>query len=249
MFLFTTRAKAKKLQSQGFETIDVSSRGIEPYVFLSPFYPHGKIPVIGMRNTFSDSVEGIWQGLKIIDGNIDPSRFKGRGKKRPGKISGHLYYDEVIGYKEARHLIYKPTYISMLLNCPKANKLVKELSLRMLEDPEKVIYMYDFDTNSDINNTSKPLAHASLLVEFLNENIQELIYFQNDPEEAKTIYLEEFMESKGMKLPDTDFSKLSTLEKQFLRMKAEGFTSEVYYSFPLAKQIIQDWFIQGLYLD
>ena len=51
---------------------DVSSYADHPFCTLSPFWPHGGIPVPGMIRTTSDSVEGIWQGLKLIDGKIAP---------------------------------------------------------------------------------------------------------------------------------------------------------------------------------
>ena len=55
---------------------DVSSYADHPWCTLSPMWAHGGIPVPGMQGTVSDSVEGIWQGLKIIDGSIAPSFFK-----------------------------------------------------------------------------------------------------------------------------------------------------------------------------
>ncbi len=45
------------------EVIDVTSKGDFPFVKLSPFYPHGNIPVPFSQNHFAKSVEGIWQGL------------------------------------------------------------------------------------------------------------------------------------------------------------------------------------------
>jgi hypothetical protein len=57
---------------EGAAVYDVSSYADHPYCTLSPFWPHGGIPVPGMPGTTSDSVEGIWQGLKLIDGKIAP---------------------------------------------------------------------------------------------------------------------------------------------------------------------------------
>jgi catechol 2,3-dioxygenase-like lactoylglutathione lyase family enzyme len=67
---------------------DVSSYADFPYCTLSPMWPHGGIPVPGMPGTTSDSVEGIWQGLKVIRGEIAPRYFSGPGPKRGGKPSG-----------------------------------------------------------------------------------------------------------------------------------------------------------------
>ena len=54
----------------------------------------GGIPVPGMPGTVSDTVEGIWQGLKVIRGKIAPHLFRGRGQKRGGKPAGHQYGDK-----------------------------------------------------------------------------------------------------------------------------------------------------------
>lgn len=41
--------------------IDVTSKGDEPWVRFSPFYPHGGIPIPNSAAT-AQSVEGLWQG-------------------------------------------------------------------------------------------------------------------------------------------------------------------------------------------
>lgn len=49
---------------------------------LSPFYPHGNIPVPFSENTFAYSVEGIWQGLKVFESaDIDTSKFEVQNMK------------------------------------------------------------------------------------------------------------------------------------------------------------------------
>ena len=43
---------------------------------LSPFYPHGGIPVPFSEGYTATRVEGIWQGLKVFDNeDIDISMF------------------------------------------------------------------------------------------------------------------------------------------------------------------------------
>ena len=58
---------------------DVSSYADEPFCRLSPMYVHGGIPVPGMAGITSDTVEGIWQGLKLIRGKTAPRYFRTRG--------------------------------------------------------------------------------------------------------------------------------------------------------------------------
>jgi hypothetical protein len=59
----------------GAELIDVTSRGPEPWVRFSPFFPHGSIPIPFSPGRTAQSVEGIWQGLKVFEkADVDPSR-------------------------------------------------------------------------------------------------------------------------------------------------------------------------------
>src|SRR5262249_23636977 len=79
--------------------LDVTSKGEEPWVRFSPFYPHGGIPVPNSPGTFAQSGEGLWQGLKVFEReDIDPSRWQItslRGIKRAGrsrgKVLGHRF--------------------------------------------------------------------------------------------------------------------------------------------------------------
>src|SRR5690348_4260094 len=104
--------------------LDLTSRGPEPWVRFSPFYPHGGIPVPFSPGTTAASVEGIWQGLKVFEReDVDPARFAittMRGIKRSarqhGRVLGHRAGvsgdrgDRLLAYAEARRAIYLPTY-------------------------------------------------------------------------------------------------------------------------------------------
>src|SRR4029077_8290920 len=55
---------------------DVTSKGEEPWVRFSPFWPHGGIALPNSPGEFAESVEGLWQGLKVFEKEeIDPSRW------------------------------------------------------------------------------------------------------------------------------------------------------------------------------
>src|SRR5262249_4515523 len=97
--------------------LDVTSKGEGPWVRLSPFYPHGGIPVPHSPGTFAQSVEGLWQGLKVFEReDIDPSRWQVRdmrGIKRAGRargrVRGHRFgvgSAVLLGYRDARYNIY-----------------------------------------------------------------------------------------------------------------------------------------------
>src|SRR4051794_5968159 len=57
--------------------LDVTSRGPAPWVRFSPFYPHGGIPVPYSSEYTAQSVEGIWQGLKVFaSADVDLAKLK-----------------------------------------------------------------------------------------------------------------------------------------------------------------------------
>lgn len=147
--------------------IDVSSRGSGPYRKLSPFSHDSsyQIPVPGIEEIRADSVEGIWQGLKVIDGVSDFSLFQGKPKKRKGKPQGHIFKEDILGYVNARKQIYVPAYVYHVVNCA-LDFVKKDLEERVrLSNP---VDLFDVESNCEINDTSRPYSHAALLVNVLN---------------------------------------------------------------------------------
>ena len=149
--------------------LDVTSKGGDPWIRFSPFYPHGDIPVPFSPGYVSASVEGIWQGLKVFESmDIDPSKFtittmKGikRSTRRYGNILGHragVTGDHLLSYVEARRTLYLPSYFWILAH--QLQYLVQELA-RM--EQEKTLVLLDYETNDDIENTARPLSHAGLV--------------------------------------------------------------------------------------
>lgn len=148
---------------------DVTSRG--EFKRLSPFYPHGGIPVPFSGSVTSQSVEGIWQGLKVFKSEgVDISKFDNtsmKGLKRRGICLGHqkgLGSKELLGYIDARKKIYIPSYNWML-----ENKCGEDLKIIRHHLGETIIFL-DYDTNDDVEDTSKPLSHASLIKKYLENN-------------------------------------------------------------------------------
>ena len=103
------------------EIFDVTSKG--EYKRLSPFYPHGGIPVPFSGTVTSASVEGIWQGLKVFESEgIDFRCFSNRTMKdlkRTVRTHGHclghqkgLGSRQLLGYIEARKEIY-PNFFTL----------------------------------------------------------------------------------------------------------------------------------------
>ncbi len=149
--------------------LDVTSKSKDKFVQLSPFYPHGKIPVPFSEGYTSKSVEGIWQGLKVFnDQDVDISKFeiesmKGikRTVRRYGTPLGHrkgVTGDLLLTYLDARKLIYIPSYEWVLKN--KVASLIKELT--DLSKNNNIVLL-DYTTNDDIFNLKTPLSHAGLI--------------------------------------------------------------------------------------
>lgn len=168
-------SKRKKLatilkQYPGAIPADVTSVATDGLVKLSPFYPHGGIPVPFSEGFTATCVEAIWQGLKVFEScDVDIQMFKNdtmknikRTVRRFGKPLGHrkgVYGTELLGYIEARKQIYIPTYKWVLEN--KVANIIERL--RTASNEGKTIILLDYDTNADVENAKKPLSHASLI--------------------------------------------------------------------------------------
>ncbi|MCH5312422.1 MAG: hypothetical protein J1E57_10800 [Prevotella sp.] len=148
---------------------DVTSSATDGLVRLSPFYPHGDIPVPFSEGYTASCVEAIWQGLKVFEGSdVDVSLFNNntmKGLKRTvrkyGRPLGHrkgVGGTELLGYIEARKQIYIPTYRWVL-----ENKVADIIERLRKASETKTIILLDYDTNADVENASKPLSHASLI--------------------------------------------------------------------------------------
>jgi Family of unknown function (DUF6939) len=153
--------------------IDVTSRGPEPWVRFSPFYPHGGIPVPLSPGAESASVEGIWQGLKVFEHeDVDPTRFTNtsmrhlkRGGGTRGRVLGHragLQSATLLDYVAARYAIYLPAYRWVLDHC--LSDPLREL--RRLTTKASVALL-DYELNANIDDASRPLSHASLVRAYL----------------------------------------------------------------------------------
>ena len=159
----------------GALVVDGTSRGEEPWVRFSPFFPHGGIPVPNSPGLFAQSVEGLWQGLKVFENeDIDPSRWevtdmrgiKRAGRKR-GKVLGHRFgvgSDVLLGYRDARYRIYLPAYRWVV-----ENRLAEEVKRLRDQVADRPVVLLDYETNGDVEDLSRPLSHAALVRFFLQE--------------------------------------------------------------------------------
>ncbi|WP_203925506.1 DUF6939 family protein [Virgisporangium ochraceum] len=159
----------------GRVVLDVTSRGPEPWVRLSPFYPHGGIPVPLSPGVVGASVEGIWQALKVFEnadvdaGKLGVTTMSGlkRTVRRFGPVRGHragLHGRHLLAYEAARREIYLPAYRWVLEH--RAADLVAEL--RALAAGPGVVLL-DYTTNGDVADLATPLSHAALVARFVTD--------------------------------------------------------------------------------
>ena len=148
---------------------DVTSRAKDGLVRLSPFYPHGGIPVPFSEGYTATCVEGIWQGLKVFESeDIDTSMFRNdtmkgikRTARKHGRVLGHrkgVHGTEILGYVEAKHQIYIPAYRWMLEH--KAMDIIERLRKA---SETRTIVLLDYNTCCDVDDETKPLSHAYLV--------------------------------------------------------------------------------------
>ncbi len=175
------RKKMETLEKEypGAMIIDVTSHADDEFVKFSPFYPHGGIPIPYSNGVTSQTVEGIWQGLKVFENvGVDVHSFKitdmkniKRTSRKFGDCLGHrkgIRGEEMLEYIEARKEIYLPAYKWVL-----ENKLKKLVTAIRIIAKNKPVVLLDYDTNADVNNPKKPLSHASLIKAYIEGNYPE----------------------------------------------------------------------------
>ncbi|WP_370368515.1 hypothetical protein [Catenulispora sp. GP43] len=151
----------------GARIIDVTSKAQQPWVRMSPFYPHGDIPVPFSGGAVSQSVEGIWQALKVFEHHdVDPGKLRitsMHGLKRTvrtnGPVLGHregLTGARLLPYEEARRQIFLPAYRWVLEH--RVADLVAELRAA-----DGDVVLLDYTVNGDVTDTTSALSHAALI--------------------------------------------------------------------------------------
>lgn len=145
---------------------------------LSPFYPHGNIPIPNTPSLTATCVEAVWQGLKVFENaDIDLDTFKNdtmrnikRTVRKYGKPIGHRYgvgSNRLLNYFEARMLIYLPTYKYVLDNVPNVKTIINNIRKRA---ETKIVILLDYNTNSDYRDITKPISHAELVKLYIEGN-------------------------------------------------------------------------------
>lgn len=206
IFIENKKKKDKTLVAKypNAKIIDVTSKSTS-FIKLSPFYPHGDIPIPFSESRKAKSVEGIWQALKVFESaDIDEAMFindKMKNIKRTvrkyGKPLGHrkgVNGSELLDYIEARIQIYLPSYLWVLEN--KVYEIIERLKEASLKGD---IVLLDYQTNCDILNPKKPLSHAFLVKTFVEGNYPKASDLYQELEKRELKLVEEKTERKKTK--------------------------------------------------
>lgn len=179
IYIENKKRKLENIQKQypNADILDITSTTEKKYAqLLSPFYPHGGIPVPFTPGMTAACVEGIWQGLKVFEyEDISIETLQNRTMKnlkrtvrKYGVPKGHrkgVYGKELLDYFTARMLIYLPSYKWVLENIPEVQKVVNKIKARAKDHD---IVLLDYNTNIDFRDVSSPISHAGLLKAYID---------------------------------------------------------------------------------
>lgn len=121
-------------------------------------------------------MEGIWQALKVFESqDVNESKLHvtnmkdlKRTVRRLGKVHGHrrgIDGADLLPYRQARELIYLPTYRWVLDHC-----LQDELQRLRDIAADRTVVLLDYQTNGDLDNLKTPLSHATLIKRYIEDD-------------------------------------------------------------------------------
>lgn len=203
------------------DILDITSTSNLRYAqLLSPFYPHGNIPIPFTPGMYAACVEGVWQGLKVFqNSDVDIDSFKNdtmKGLKRTvrkyGVPLGHrkgVYGTELLNYFDARMMIYLPTYKWVLDNIPEVHRIVEKIAAR--SQTNDIVFL-DYNTNSDFRDISSPLSHAGLVKLYIEGS------YPNEGESYHPLTPKEMEEKKQAKKAKRKTKRNKELENKQLTL-------------------------------
>ena len=173
---WTRKSEIKSLPKNAFPINTSLEDGYAMSIF-DPRFPHGGIPLPyktgkEIKHTVSDSVQGIWEALAIVNGRTDSSKMKGVpeiGRATPECF--FVYEDKYLKWIDARQSIFIPSLIWQY-----EHKIPKELKLALYGFAKQgiVLYFYDNSDNPDPVQMRVDYSHSALLVYLLNKDFRKL---------------------------------------------------------------------------
>ena len=207
IYIENIKKKEKSLLAKypNAKIFDVTSKATTGLVKLSPFYPHGDIPIPFSEDRKAKSVEGIWQALKVFESvDIDEGMFSNdtmkdikRTNRKYGKPLGHrkgVTGTDLLNYIDARIQIYLPSYLWVLEN--KVLKIIEQLKEASQKED---IVLLDYETNCDVLNPKKPLSHAFLVKAYVEGHYPKATELYQELEHRKLNPFEEKPKKKATK--------------------------------------------------
>ena len=194
---------------------------------LSPFFPHGNIPIPFTKNKKATCVEAVWQGLKVFESHdISLSTFDNdtmkdvkRSIRKNGRLLGHrkgIYGTEILGYFEARMKIYLPTYKWVLENVEEVKKIIDKIKEHSKNND---IVLLDYNINIDFRDITKPLSHAGLVKLYIEGNYPKetdifspMNQLELEEKKKKEKLLKKKIKNKSKKVKNKEFDQLSLFD-------------------------------------
>ncbi len=194
---------------------------------LSPFFPHGNIPIPFTKNKKATCVEAVWQGLKVFESHdISLSTFDNdtmkdvkRSIRKNGRLLGHrkgIYGTEILGYFEARMKIYLPTYKWVLENVEEVKKIIDKIKEHSKNND---IVLLDYNINIDFRDITKPLSHAGLVKLYIEGNYPKetdifspMNQLELEEKKKKEKLLKKEIKNKSKKVKNKEFDQLSLFD-------------------------------------
>jgi hypothetical protein len=165
------------------DTANCAPPEMKRFATMNPFYRDRawRIPVPG-TDRFACSVESIWQGLKLVNGQTDFAMFGDTPVKRPPDAERGLSYDyaasvfaygdEIVDLVTARLIIYLPAYLYLL------EHLVPETTVAEITgwlDQGGNVAFFDWDDNFDILHTGSSFSHSAILADWFGGRLDDLL--------------------------------------------------------------------------
>lgn len=177
---WTTREKVEsgELPKNSFP-VDVSLNGYAMSIF-DPMFPHGGIPLPDnkgySKGVFSDTVQGVWEALAIIDGKVNSSFLHGIPEYRSNPKCEWAFGGNRIGWVDARQAIYIPTFIWMF-----DKKIPNEIKISFYNIAKTgvVVYFYDNSENPDPLQPTNDFSHAFLVQWCMNRDFKKMYAAEN----------------------------------------------------------------------
>lgn len=180
IYIASKKRKLENIQKEfpNAYILDLTSTSTAYARKLSPFYPHGNIPIPFSPGYTASCVEAVWQGLKVFeDSDVNMETFQNatmknvkRTVRKFGKPLGHrkgIHGNELLNYFDARMLIYIPTYKYVLDNIPDVKTIMAKIKEQVTKSD---IVFLDYNTNDDVRNTAAPISHAGLVKLYIEGN-------------------------------------------------------------------------------